>query len=250
MLSQSIWWGGLVLEVLLLLRGLQGKFARRYYVFYSYISFVLFQDIVLFFAYRWRLQFYRDIYWSVEFIGVVLGCGIIFEVFRAELSAYPGIARLARNVLALVFALAVAKGLANAWNDPRWWVEANTLEIERALRIVQAVSIAALVGLFLSYSISFGRNVRGILLGYGLFIGMRIICLSFVSIQAHNFWFYAYSGCYLLVLCLWLVHLWSFSAVQQQQTSVRLEEDYQTLAAATRRRLQGARGYLVKAVRP
>jgi hypothetical protein len=249
MLSQSIWWSGLALEALLVVRGLQGRFALRYPVFYGYLSFVLLQDLLLFFAYKWRHQHYRDFGWAAEFLGVMLGCGIVFEVYRTGLSSYPGTARMARNVLAFIFALALAEGIANAWNDPRWWVEASTLDIDLALRVVQAVSIVGLVGLFLSYSIPFGKNLRGILLGYGLFIGMRVICLTFASIQEHNFWYYAYSGSYLVVLGIWLVHLWSYQP-SPQQTSIRLEQDYQSIAAATRRRLQGARGYLAKAVRP
>jgi hypothetical protein len=125
----------------------------------------------------------------------------------------------------------------------------TALEIERALRAVQAAAILSLVTLFLLYSIPFGRNLRGILLGYGLFIGERVICLAFVTQQEHNFWFYAYSASYIAALSLWLGHLWSYQPSPEPRVGVQLENDYQWVAAQTQRRLQDMRGYVRKGVR-
>jgi len=249
MLSQSIWWGSITLEVLLLVRGSRERLAFRYPVFYSYIFFVLAQDVLLFAVYRNTL-IDTTVYWTAEFLSVMFGCVVVFEIYRVGLAAYPGTARMARNVLAFVFALALAKAIASAWSDPRWWLEVNTLEIERALRMAQALAIVALVALFLLYSISFGKNLRGILLGYGLFIGVRLISLIFVPVEGRDFWYYAYSASYPAALGIWLAHLWSYSASPAVGPATsRLENDYQRVASATRRRLQTARGQLAKAVR-
>lgn len=250
MLGQAIWWSSIAIEILLLLRGLRGKLAFRYPLFYCYLSFVLFQDLLSFAVYRWYPQLYRNVYWFTEFLAVMLGCGVVFEIYRVGLSAFPGTARMARNALALVFALAIAIGVAQAWTDPRWWMEAATTDIEGALRAVEALAIAALAALFLFYSIPFGRNLRGILLGYGLFVGMRVISLTFVSNGRRDFWYYAYSGSYFVALVIWSGHLWSYCASPQPKAVSQIEQDYQTLAAATHRRLQDARGYLARAVRP
>jgi hypothetical protein len=48
MLTQTIWWGGILLEFLLLLRGIQTKWVRRFPIFYSYHIFILVQSLVLF----------------------------------------------------------------------------------------------------------------------------------------------------------------------------------------------------------
>src|SRR6266849_1876620 len=181
MLSQLIGWGGITLEVLLLVRGLKGKLAFRYPVFYSYISFVLFQDLLSFVVDRWYHQYYRNVYWFTEFLALLFGCAVVFEIYRVGLAAFPGTARMARNALALVFALAVAIGLAQAWTDPRWWMQAATTDIEGAMRAVEALAIIVLVALFLFYSIPVGKNLRGILLGYGLFVGASVLSLEFVS---------------------------------------------------------------------
>ena len=80
----------------------------------------------------------------------------------------PGTARLARNVLALVFAVAVGKALAASLRGPLWWPAPTTAELERNLRAVQAFAILGLVILLVAYSIPLGRNLRGIVLGYAL----------------------------------------------------------------------------------
>jgi hypothetical protein len=251
MLSQAIWWASIGLEALLLGWGIRAKLASRYPVFYCYISFVLVQDLIRLLTIRFGIKslVYTCVYWTTEFQAVLFGCAIVFEIFRVGLAAYPGTARMARNVLAFCFALALAKAIASAYNDPQWWLESNTTEIERALRTVQAIAMVAFVVLCLLYSISFGKNLRGILVGYGLFIGARVISLVFVPVKAIGFWSYAYSISYSLALGIWVTHLWSYSENPVPQPAARLEADYQRLAAATRRRLQAARGQLAKAVR-
>jgi hypothetical protein len=250
MLSQTIWCVSVALEVFLLGRGLQAKLVSRYPAFYGYVAFVLFQDLPRFLAYRRSSPVYSYTYFVTEFLCLAIGCVVVFEVYRVGLSSYPGAARMARNVLALVFALALAKAIANVWGN--WWLEASTMEIERDLRTVQALAILGLVSLFLVYAIPFGKNLRGILLGYGLFVAVRVISLIFfVPVLGRRvFWDYVYSASYLLALGIWLTHLWAYSENPATQPSAgRLESDYLRLAAATRRRLQAARGQLAKAVR-
>ena len=158
---------------------------------------------------------------------------------------------MARNILVVLFIVAAAKGMVAAANDHQWWLEAGTLELERTLRVMQAVCVAALVALFLFYSIPFGKNLRGILLGYGFFIGMRVITLTFFiggSDASRQFWGYIYSASYLIALGVWCVHLWSYEASPAPRQTIQIERHYQHVAAATQRRLHDARAYVAKAV--
>ncbi len=111
----------------------------------------------------------------------------------------------------------------------------------------------SLVVLSLFYSIPFGRNLRGVLLGYGLFVGTSVIQLTFVTNSGsrfYSFWHHVNPGSYFVVLGLWVVHLWSYAPNPEPKTAVRLEEEYQRIAATTSRRLRAGRGYLAKVVRP
>lgn len=248
MLGQLIWWSSISLEVVLLARGFHNRLAHRFPVFYSYITFVVLQDIARFFAFQWKFDLYRPVYWTTEFMGLAAGSMIVFEIYRVSLAAFPGAARMARNALSALFLVATVKGLLDA--SVGWVPASAALDVERALRTVQAAAILALVALFLLYSIPFGRNLRGILLGYGIFVGERVICLTFVSLQTRNFWFYAYSASYIGALSLWIAYLWSYQPNPQPRPGgTDLDDEYQRIAAATQRRLQGMWGYVRRAVR-
>jgi hypothetical protein len=249
MLSQLIWWTGDALEVLLLVRAVRGRLIFRYPVFYTYILFVLIQSPVRRVPYWWYRPSYGAVYWTTEFLGLAMGCWIVFEVYRVALAAYPGTAKMARKILVFLFLLAVVKAAAALWSDPHLLVQSTPLQVERALRTVQAITIVALVVVFAYYSIPFGKNLRGILLGYGLFIGERVICLAFIPSQGHHFWFYAYFACYVLALSLWLGHLWSYQPIPHAAANAQLEREYQTIAEETLRRLQALHVYVRKAVR-
>lgn len=253
MIQQAIWWGGISLEVALLLRGVFGRLLVRYPVFYTYIFFVCFQDLFRFSIYHVRPQVYAPLYWTTQWLGILTGCGVVFEVYRVGLRAYPGAARMARNLLALVFVLVTTKIVVDTSNDPRWWMLATNNELERALRTVQALGIAALVVLFFFYSIPFGRNLRGVLLGYGVFISQMVIWLTLFPLgtaKYPEFWFSILPASYFAILVIWLTHLWSYAPNPEPKGTVRLEEQYQRMAELTNRRLREARGYLGKAIRP
>lgn len=250
MLSHLIWSSSIVLGILLLVRGLQTRLAWKYPFFFGYLSFVLLSDIASFFVRRWNQHVYGYTFWITEFVGVLIGCGVVFEIYRIGLARYPGTARMARNALALVFVVAAAKALVDATNSSVWWLKANTLELERMLRTVQAVAIVTLAVVFLIYSISFGKNLRGILLGYGLYVSGLAVSLTFFPGEGHGFWWHALSASYVVAFLPWLVGLWTFREVKVEEPDVDgLDRDYQTVAKTTRQRLQAERGQLARAVR-
>jgi hypothetical protein len=248
MLSQSIWIVSIVLEIVLLGRGLVARLAFRYPIFYAYITYVVLKDLVRFIAYRTTFGIYFYTYWSTEFLSLLIGCIVVFEIYRIGLAPYPGTSRLARQALFFIFCLALVEAITSIAVSSQFSLAPMVLKLELALRTVQALSIIVLAALLLVYSIPFGRNLQGILLGYGFFVGQRVICLTFYGGRQWDFWFYAYSASYDVALGIWLAHLWSYSPAPQPNAIIHLDRDYQKIAAATRERLLGMRGYLGKAV--
>lgn len=241
MLTMAIWWLGILLEGLLLLRGLQNQLVRQFPIFYSYILFVFLEELLRFSVYRWGADQYFEVYWITQFLGLVIGSAVIFEIYRVGLRRFPGTARMTRYLLLLVFGTIFAKTLANPSVSLFQWLEQSSLQLERDLRIVQAVAILTLVSTFLWYAIPFGRNLKGILSGYGLFIGMSIVQLTLMShgwSDARLYWSYTQSASYLLVLGMWISALWSVQSATEPVEAMQLENDYQTLVASTRTQLQ------------
>src|ERR1700730_11344167 len=149
MFGQLIWWSSIALEMVLLVRGLWSRLAYRLPVFYSYIAFVVLQEIARFLAFQRNVPVYKRVYWVTEFLGLAIGSLVIFEIYKVSLAAYPGAARMARNALAFVFLTAVAKGLADIATTGAWKPASTALQMERVLRTVQAAAILALVALVL-----------------------------------------------------------------------------------------------------
>lgn len=251
MLSQVIWWGGILLEVLLLARGVQTKLVFRYKFFYSYILCVFLESVVRLMVRTMAPELYTPVYWVTEFIALAVGCGVVYEIYKLGLVSFPGTARMARVVVAALFGLVMLKAFVGAADDPGWLEIAGRADFELNLRVVQAILISALVALFLGYSISFGTNLRGIVTGYGLVVALRVLRLSFPSLgweSLREMERYVSPVTYLLALGLWTAYLWSYVPAEEPAPPVHLERDYQEVAEATRRRLRAARSYLGRAV--
>ena len=253
MASKVIWLIAIVLEVVPLVRAVEAKFLRHYEFFYSYLGFVLARDLWLLAVYFLWPKLYTYAYWCSEPVGVLMGCWLVWEVYKIALARYPGTARMARNVLAFLFILASTRIFVKAWNSPTWIPGKTLFEIERDLRIVQLALLAGLVVLFKSYAIPLGRNLKGVTYGYALFLGTSVINLTLRDNLGYRFqhsWEYIQPVCYLLVLGVWCLTLWSYAPIPEPTTEPQLEADYQSLLASTKKTVRSARSHVVKAMRP
>jgi hypothetical protein len=247
-----MWWLGIALEGLVLVRGLQSRQILKFPVFYSYLLFVFTQDLVRFVFYRWASESYPPVYWVTQFVGLLAGSLVVFEIYRIGLGEFPGTAKMARNSLGVVFAAILLKVLIAPPFDPRGWVAGACIGLERDLRIVQAVALVTLVSVFLLYNIPFAKNLKGIFIGYCVFIAASVIQLTLTASLWSRFevaWDYLQPASYILVLGIWTWALWSAETVAGAKPEVKLEEDYQLLAASTGRMLERARARLGWAVR-
>jgi hypothetical protein len=251
--SVVIWLVAVGLEGVSLLRSLEGNFVRHYKLFYVYLGFVLLRDLCLLGVYFFLPGFYPKAYWGSEPLGVVLGCALVWEVYDLALARYRGTGRVARSVLALLLIATMTRILVKAWDSPNWIPGRSLFEIERDLRIVQAALLLGLLALFSYYKIRLGRNLKGITYGYALFLASSLVNLSLREYLGNGFehvWEYIQPGCYLLVLLLWCVTLWSYAPVPEPELEPRLETDYQSLLRATRGKLGSARIRLMRVMRP
>jgi hypothetical protein len=253
MLSLAVWLTTLVLEALLLLRASRGEFLGKYRLFYLYLGGVFLQSFSLLIIYLAKSKYYASLYWSAEFVSVVLGCGVVWEIYRGALGRFPGAARMARNVLLVVLLMVISRVLANSWNSTVWPPAGTVVELERDLRAVQSMVLIGLVLVVRFYRIPLGQNLWGMMLGYGLFIGTNVITLALGALLGNAFqtpWRYLGPLSYLAVLCIWSIALWSYKAAPVPGAELQVEQDYRFLAEQTKRGLLHARAYLIRAMRP
>ncbi|HVO59014.1 MAG TPA: hypothetical protein VMT51_15085 [Dongiaceae bacterium] len=203
---------GLFLEVVLLSRAyLRGRL-REFPFFFSYVAFVLVQSALRLVV---RLAFpesYSAVFWATEFIGVFAGCAIVFEFYKVGLRQFAGVAKLARNALLLVFSLTVGKVIVTALPGLHEWTGAIIIQLERDLRFVQIAAVVTLLGLFMLYRIPTSRAIKGLALGYGAYLGISMLNLTYLDYFRSDVMIvarYVQSSAYLLALAVWGVALWS-----------------------------------------
>ena len=253
MFALAVWVAGLALEGLLLLRAIFGGFLRKYPLFYLYVGWVFALSSVRLIIYLAEPAYYRVFYWHTQPLSVLMGCALVWEIYRQAFGRYPGAARMARNLLVFLLLIVLSKILVNAWNSSVWWQDEITAELERNMRTVQGILLIALILVLAHYEIPLGRNLKGMILGYGLFISTSVIDLTLRLLLGDSFqksWQYLQPIFYLAALTVWGLTLWSYQTVPLPATEPKIEADYRLLATRTRKRLLQVHEYLSRAIRP
>jgi len=244
---------GMSLEALVLLRGLRVKLLLRFPLFYSYLLVVLAEDVIRGAVRQWYYPLYDNVYWTTQFVSLVMGSLVVFEIYRLALQEYPGAAKMARNLLGAAFLGIFVKALLTMHVDSAIAVITAYVKLERDLRFAQALAILLLVLLFLWYAIPFGRNLGGILFGYSVFVAMSVVQLSIVAHfegKAQLFWNIVQPASYFIATGCWLRALWVPDTVVRLSRARNVERDYEALAKSTAALLEEARARLGSAVRP
>ncbi len=247
-----LWLACVALESLLLVRGWVSEWFRKYPFFFAYLACVFIQDIFFLMIYLFHFKYYAPIYWYGEFFSLVIGCCVAWEIFRLVLGRYPGAGRMARNMLVVALIMVLTKSLGDAWNGSVPW-PGTAIELERNLRAIQALSLIVLASLSAYYEIPIGRNVKGIFIGYGLFVATSVMTLTLRASLGETFqgaWIFLQPFCYAAVLSLWSAALWKYERGPLLEGQPKIEEDYQSVARVTRKGLHQARAFLCKAMRP
>jgi hypothetical protein len=255
LLAQSVWWGTNTLEGLLLFRAVRGRFFWKFPVFYLYLylSYVLVESLLRFYFYVFRPDLFSSVYWSSQFVSVTVGYGVIWEIFRRALADYPGAARVARVFLLMLLTLVLCKVFLNVLGGSVFSPARTSADLERYLRVIQALLLSTIVSLLAYYAIPTGRNLKGMILGYGFFIGMSVMHLALRSYLGDAFqpvWKHLGWVSYSIALVIWCSTLWSYQPSPQPSSEVELERDYERLASRTAKLLTQARANLVRVIRP
>jgi len=238
MFAQAIWLAGISLEALLIFRIWRTRNVRVYPLFFSYVTFILVQEILSYLVAHLRPTFYPGFYWSTEFIGVFAGCAVVMEFAWVGLAECPGVAKLARVALIATFSLTVGKVLLTAMQGALGWPVSLVVQLERDMRFVQIAAILSLLLLFLRYRVPLSRNLRGIIIGYGLFLAINIVNLTYLERlgeTVHALASHIQSSAYFFALCVWTAFLWL--RVAPATVGAPLQTGYNEILDRTREQL-------------
>jgi hypothetical protein len=253
MLSLLVWLMGLLLELAMLIRAVANKTLTKFAYFYAYVFCVFGVSAGLYILNAVAPASYYKWYWPTQFATLVAGSGVIIEILRHTLKPYPGAERAARVASLGIFALTFVYVGLKAGMLPELTPLAVTVELERGLRVIEALLLASILTIVFYYRIEIGRNVRGLIAGFGAYVGTSLVALAlraFLGPRFNTTWEVLQSGSYLFALTVWMVALWSYYPQPVPLDRTRLDADYEALAGSTREILQSLRSYLRRTVRP
>jgi hypothetical protein len=248
-----IWWSTIALEVVILVRASNARLTGRYLFFYTYIVCVLVSDIIRLCCYQLTPNLYPTLYWQTELVTIIASYAVMLEIFRHSVRHNPGVARLARNLLAIVFCLTLTCASLNLLHDGFTPSLARaTADIGRYFRDVEGALLLGMLALFARYRIPLGRNVLGLILGNALWIGVNVVNLALWSLPGNGFSIALRKlrpATYLVALTIWCAALWSAQPDPVQPAENQIERDYEVLAARTRAILARTSNRLVRALK-
>jgi len=103
------------------------------------------------------------------------------------------------------------------------------------------------------YGIEIGKNMKGIIFGYGLYIVTSLVSLAVRAYAGPSFtevWRIIQPLSFDVSLVIWMTALWSYHPAPIPESRVRLEAEYEALAAKTRGAMGGMRSELARVARP
>jgi len=253
MLTTVLWWTGPILEFALILRALQQGLFLRYPTFFSYLTWVALVDCLRNYVYVHHYSSYNSVYWPTQLISLILGYGVILEILRLALTRHLGAARLARYLVVLIFAAIFAYVGFRALTSPHWSPGSTNSELERDLRAAQIAVLAGVLAVIAYFRIPLGRNLKGMISGYGLFLASSVITLatwSYPLISFSRVWIVIQPLLFLVCLLIWTFTMWSYRPNPVANFVGEPGGDYIEYATSTRAALEAVRSNLGKVARP
>jgi len=212
LVGSSIWVVGILLQSVILIRGMVAKLFRKYPFFYGNITCGLIVDVLFYIWQPHAPQLYATRYWDAQFLTTLTGCGIILEVLRGTVSIFfrskPVTNMVYTYVVLICMWLAVAYlGARNSHQG------LHNIILERNFRTAQALALLGLAGAVCYFRVPVGKNLKGLFVGYGLYVGVSLVILSvrfyrepsFSSVLAMVQPFF-----YVVALLIWTIALWTY----------------------------------------
>jgi len=247
LVSNLLWAVGDLLLVALIGRALRLQLLTKYPYFYVYLFSVLCSDLFDLYLKIEGLDVQGILRWELEVITSLTGFGVTWEIYKQALLLYEGVRRMARTVLSIVLGVMLLNAAVRLGDNPARNFGPTTRELTRNLRVAQALLLVIVFSLILCYAIPAGRNLRSMLAGYSLLVASGVITLALSSRFAGidwKWWSVPIQVEYCATLAVWLVGMWSYAP--NPGVAVKLERDYERIAAQTSRAFGRLRDHLIQ----
>ena len=253
MAASLLWLAGWTLEGLILWRAWRCGIFRRYPLFCAYLAIVLVSSASLWPVYNYYHGFYKSFFWVQQFLSLLAGFGVLFEIVQKSFEEYPGARALATGVVIALFVILFGYFVHRVAPVPLARVAQSLPDLDRDFRAMQAVTLGGVLALILYFRIDVGRNLRGIIAGLGFYVGSLILSETLRGYGGPAFdalWKVVHPYAYLVALLIWTFALWSYAPGPLPDTPVETHAEYEALATRTRKALEKMRAAVKKAKKP
>jgi hypothetical protein len=202
------------------------RFAKnRTWCFYPYLSaFVLYRflaDLALFPIARYKSDWFGSAYWRLETVTLALQFLVNWEFFRGLFRGPSIIQDLTRRILVIV-ELGVFPAMFVLS-----WTQTSSLQglglplspvVEQYLCLCQASLVLVPAAVTWYYRIPLGRNLRGLGLGFGVFLLVR--AANFAGLQAFRgfgpYWRMLTPLTFISMIAIWLWAFWEYAPAPER----------------------------------
>jgi hypothetical protein len=210
---QFVWFSGCLIEVAILARSIQCKSFGKYSLFYAYIISLFGVSFFVRVAGIAGASYLIRLFLPLEFITCVLCCGVTLEIIRHVFAEHASLERSARRAAVVVFGMIFLELAILAALRPHWSAADYVAHVAMDLQLAQAAGLTAILFLIGRYGIEVGRNMRGIILGFGVYLGASLILVplrQLLGMQFYPAWRITQMSAFLAALCIWAVALWTY----------------------------------------
>jgi len=251
--TNLIWLIVIVLGAAILFRGLRAGLQKRYPFFYCYIECLLLIEVLRFLCLSLTPTLYGAFYWQTELVRIIGSYAVIFEIFKRALRHNPGVARIAQQLLLVVFVVAFSYAASDLLHGGSGSVPRATADLGRYLLYVEGAVLFVMLWLFGHYRISFGGNLLGLTVGYSFVVALDVVNLAFLSTPGKE----SSVGLrklipltHLITLVIWCASLWSSQPEPLPPAESTIDRDYAFLTAKTRAALARLSTRVERTLRP
>lgn len=207
---------------LLLVRGAKEKLLARFPFFYSYLTFSLAGSLAVY-ALSWLVPaLHARVYWWHYLVTVLAEFAVIVEISDHLFEPYPAIRGLGRLLVAsisvLLFLVYVLPSLATYPSS-----SAFLLGFIKKASTLKAVALLAVLGVASRYRLNGGRNISGMALGFGVYLGINLAHFALAERYGTTFRL-GIPVAFTLALVIWTVALWSYRPASPTVKEIKAAE--------------------------
>ena len=197
---------------------------REYSFFFAYAVWLLIANTAILVTDLYFRPAYTSVYWYIDSVDIALRLLVVLEVFRQIFPKGSGLNRsLSKGLQSVAFGL-LALACAIFWGYQRYpglpidfaeRVRALHLALDRSFGFVQALMILGTLIVARYYGLRFGRNIRGIALGFGAWASIStadnaLVAMANVSSSLRAFFSYMRPLSFVFMLVVWIWALWVY----------------------------------------